>query len=167
MLLCDEWMNEKECKSNNLLAFQLLNMYKDENFSSIFPDNHLVDTHQKMLPTIDIYLHRILYYNTPYTEKWSQPNKGRLQDVSSHGHFLFYRCVRTVTHLLRTVTFYFTDVSEPSHILRTVTFYFTDVSEPSHISFARSLFILPMCQNRHTSSFCEDIARNYSTLTVV
>ena len=33
---------------------------------------------------------------------------------SSLGQFLFYRCVRTVTHHLRSVNFYFTVESEPS-----------------------------------------------------
>ena len=36
--------------------------------------------------------------------------------------------------------------------LRSVNFYFTDESEPSLVTFTRSIFILPMCQNRHTSS---------------
>ncbi|OUN27083.1 hypothetical protein B5G00_03665 [Blautia sp. An46] len=39
--------------------------------------------------------------------------------------------------------------------LRSVNFYFTDVSEPSHIIFTRSVFILPTSQNRHSSSFSE------------
>ncbi len=39
--------------------------------------------------------------------------------------------------------------------LRSVNFYFTDVSEPSHIIFARSVFILPTSRNRHSSSFSE------------
>ena len=37
--------------------------------------------------------------------------------VSSPGQFLFYRCVRTVTHHLRPVSFYFTDESEPSLVI--------------------------------------------------
>ena len=40
-------------------------------------------------------------------------------------------------------------------VLRSVNFYFTDVSEPSHIIFARSIFILPTSRNRHSSSFNE------------
>lgn len=42
-----------------------------------------------------------------------------------------------------------------TYLLRSVNFYFTDVSEPSHISFARSVFILPTSQNRHSSPFSE------------
>lgn len=45
-------------------------------------------------------------------------------------------------------------------LLRPVNFYFTDVSEPSHIIFARSAFILPTSQNRHSSSFCEVKEKN-------
>ena len=40
-------------------------------------------------------------------------------------------------------------------ILRSVNFYFTDESEPSLVIFARSVFILPTSQNRHSSSFSE------------
>ena len=41
-------------------------------------------------------------------------------------------------------------------IHRSVNFYFTDVSEPSHIIIARSIFILPSCQNRHRTSLAEE-----------
>jgi len=41
-------------------------------------------------------------------------------------------------------------------ILRSVNFYFTDESEPSLVFFARSIFILPTSQNRHSSSFSEE-----------
>ena len=41
--------------------------------------------------------------------------------------------------------------SQPHYKLRSVNFYFTDVSEPSHIIITRSIFILPTSQNRHSS----------------
>ena len=44
----------------------------------------------------------------------------------------------------------------PDTIIRPVSFYFYDESEPSLVIFARSVFILPTSQNRHSSSFGEE-----------
>lgn len=52
-------------------------------------------------------------------------------------------------------------------MLRSANFYFTDVSEPSHTSFIRSVFILPTSQNRHSSSFSEELPAQLQEITIL
>ena len=88
-------------------------------FLDILKEGNLFET----LQIKDIFLNRI-----PFSFQKNGVNLCQLRSFfSSLGYLLFYRCVRTVTHHLRSITFYFTDVSEPSHII------FTKIRNNSYI----------------------------------
>ena len=94
--------------------------YTDDCVFSLSQDTALPDTPHKTRVTVGKYQNHIPFFSPPY-RKMELAESGKL-----HHHFL-----------------------------RSVNFYFTDVSKPSHISIARSIFILPTSRNRHSSSYAK------------
>ena len=100
-----------------------------------------MDNRSKIFVTTNICRNRIpLFLHIKKTES----TNSQLRLISSLGQLLFYRCVRTVTHHLRSVNFYFTVESEPLLDIFTKEEYYSSPLLYAILSKNINLFLIKM-----------------------